>query len=128
MSLSINGTSPAGYSSPPPTTPSNDGASFQQLLDQLANNFGMSPQELFNLITSQMNPSTGGGVPPSAPGVSAPATSGSAGSGNSDELNEVLTQFASNTLNAGQGMMKEAMEKFFQEEEPDEDDPDAEPL
>lgn len=45
------------------------------------------------------------------------------------ENNEVFQKVASNILNSGQGMLKEAMEKFFAEdEEPDEDDPDAEPL
>ena len=120
MSLSINGARPVGFAPPPSTTPSNDGASFEQLLNQLASDYGVSPQELFNLITSSMNPSPSGGVPTPAPAAT--------GSGNSEELKEVLGQFAANTLNAGQGMMKEAMEKFFQEEEPDEDDPDAEPL
>lgn len=120
MSLSVNGVSPVSYSTAPPTQP-NDGASFEQLLSQLASNYGMSPQELFNMLTSYANQPTTGGSPVSGPG-------GSGGVDN-EKLQEVLGQFAANTLNAGQGMVKEAMEKFFQEEEePDEGDPDSEPL
>jgi hypothetical protein len=138
MSMSINGAGPVSYApSPQPQTGSGD--TFSQLLNQLASSYGMSPQQLFDLITSAANPSGGGGMSGS-PGLPTSGTSGtsgasgasgasgSAGGAGSDELKTVLGQFASNTLNAGNGMMKEAMEKFFQEEEPDEDDPDAEPL
>lgn len=129
MSLSINGTSPVSFAPVPQPQTSNDDT-FSQLLNQLASSYGMSPQQLFDLIMSSANQSAGGGMPVS-PGVPTSGTSGASGStggASSDELKTVLGQFASNTLNAGNGMMKEAMEKFFQEEEPDEDDPDAEPL
>jgi hypothetical protein len=120
MSLSVNGVSPVSFASPPPAQPGG-GLSFDQLINQLAGSFGVSPQELFNMITSYSSQPSGGGSP--VPGAGGP------GGGASDaELQKVLGQFAANTLNAGQGMVKEAMEKFFEEEEPDEDDPDAEPL
>jgi hypothetical protein len=119
MSMSVSGASPVSYTAPQQQP--NDAASFEQVLGQLANSFGVSPQELFNTIKSYMNPPAGGGS-----GVSGPGTKGGADDG---ELQKVLGNFAANTLQAGQGMMKEAMEKFFQEDdEPDEDDPDAEPL
>ncbi|HEY9109053.1 MAG TPA: hypothetical protein VIN58_20425 [Roseateles sp.] len=131
MSMSVGGVSPMSYSAP--QQPPNDAASFEQMLGQLANGFGVSPQELFNMIQSYMNPQAG-----AAPGASAapgaPSASGLSGPGSSGgvddaALKKVLGNFAANTLQAGQGMMKEAMEKFFQEDEdPDEDDPDAEPL
>ena len=131
MTMSVNGVSPVSYASTPSAQP-NDAASFEQLLSQLASNYGVSPQELFNLITSAANQQGGGGYPASGAGGAggASGTGASLGSGGADnaEMQKVLGQFAANTLNAGQGMMKEAMDKFFQEEEPDEDDPDAEPL
>jgi hypothetical protein len=135
MSLSINGTSPASYA-PSPQPQTGNGDTFSQLLNQLASSYGMSPQQLFDLITASANQSGGGGMSGS-PGLSTSGTSGtsgpsgasgSTGGAGGDELKTALGQFASNTLNAGSGMMKEAMEKFFKEEEPDEDDPDAEPL
>jgi hypothetical protein len=135
MSLSINGTSPASFA-PPHQPQTGNGDTFEQLLNQLASSYGMSPQQLFDLITSSANQPAGGGMPVS-PGMPTSGTSGasgasgaggSTGGAGSDELKSVLEQFASNTLNAGSGMMKEAMENFFKEEEPDEDDPDAEPL
>lgn len=135
MSMSINGAGPVSYA-PSPQPQTGNGDTFSQLLNQLASSYGMSPQQLFDLITSAANPSGGGGMS-GAPGQPTSGTSGtsgasgasgSTGGAGSDELKTVLGQFASNTLNAGNGMMKEAMEKFFQEEEPDEDDPDAEPL
>lgn len=129
MSMSVGGVSPVSYSAP--QQPS-DAASFEQVLGQLANGFGVSPQELFNMIQSYMNPSAGGASGASggsgASGLSGPGASGASGGANDAELQKVLGNFAANTLQAGQGMMKEAMEKFFQEEEPDEDDPDAESL
>lgn len=135
MSMSINGASPVSYV-PSPQPQTGNGDTFSQLLNQLASSYGMSPQQLFDLITSSANQSAGGGMPVS-PGLPTSGTSGasgasgaggSTGGAGSDELKSVLGKFASNTLNAGNGMMKEAMENFFKEEEPDEDDPDAEPL
>lgn len=139
MSLSINGSRPVGFASSPSTTSPNGGASFEQLLNQVASNYGISPQELFNLITSSMNPAPGGGgftpapggggfTPAPGGGAPAPVSGGGGGGGSSAEMKEILGQFAVNTFNSGQGMMKQAMENFFKEEEPDEDDPDAEPL
>ena len=43
-------------------------------------------------------------------------------------FDKVFNQVAGNILQGGQGMLREAMQKFFEEEEPDEDDPDAESL
>jgi hypothetical protein len=127
MSMSVGGVSPVSYSAP---QPQNDGASFEQVLGQLANGFGVSPQELFNMIQSYMSPQGGGAASGAsgAPGASGLSGPGASGSVDDAELKKVLGNFAANTLQAGQGMMKEAMDKFFQEEEPDEDDPDAEPL
>lgn len=136
MSMSVGGVSPTSYS--PPQQPQSSGASFEQTLGQLAGGFGVSPQELFNMIQSYLNPQ--GGAAPGASGASGAAgaagaagasgLSGAGSSGGVDDaaLKKALGSFAANTLQAGQGMMKEAMDKFFQEEEPDEDDPDAEPL
>lgn len=120
MPMSVNGLSPVGFSSPPPQQ--DDAALFQQMLGQLADGYGLAPQDLFNLIKSYMSPPAAGG----ASGVPGPVASGGANDG---ELQKVLGQFAANTLQSGQGMLQQAMEKFFAEdEEPDEDDPDAEPL
>ena len=44
------------------------------------------------------------------------------------DIDEGINKIALNILQGGQAYVKEAMEKFFEEEEPDEDDPDAEPL
>jgi hypothetical protein len=134
MTMSVSGASPVSYASTPSAQP-NDAASFEQLLSQLASNYGVSPQELFNMITSYANQPGGGGSPAygsagsgGAAGVGGPAATGGSGSVNNSDMQKVLGQFAANTLNAGQGMMKEAMDNFFKEEEPDEDDPDAESL
>jgi hypothetical protein len=134
MSMSVSGASPVSYASAPSAQP-NDAASFEQLLSQLASNYGISPQELFNMITSAANQPGGGGSPSAGPagpggagGLSGPGGSVESGSASNGDIQKVLGQFAANTLQAGNGMMKEAMENFFKEEEPDEDDPDAEPL
>lgn len=135
MTMSVSGARPVSYASGPSAQP-NDAASFEQLLSQLASNYGVSPQELFNMITSAANQQGGGGGLPASgaagsggpAGLGGPAGTGGSGSVNNSDMQKVLGQFAANTLNAGQGMMKEAMDNFFKEEEPDEDDPDAEPL
>lgn len=132
MSMSVGGVSRTSYSAP--LQPQNDGASFNQVLGQLANGFGVSPQELFNMIQSYMNPQSGGASSGASGASGAPGASGLSGpgsSGGADDaaIKKALGNLAANTLQSGQGMMKEAMEKFFQEDdEPDEDDPDAEPL
>lgn len=131
MSMSVTGASPVGFT-PSPQPQSSDADTFSQLLNQLASNYGMSPQQLFDFITSAMNQPGGGSLSPSQTLPSSGAgglgdVGGSSGVGGA-ELKKVLGQFAANTLQSGQGMMKEAMDNFFKEEEPDEDDPDAEPL
>jgi hypothetical protein len=72
------------------------------------------------------------GTQPVAPVESVPENetkpaSGPMGPGN-PEFDKVFNKVAMNILQGGDGMMREAMQKFFEEEEPDEDDPDAEPL
>jgi hypothetical protein len=75
----------------------------------------------------------------STPPVGAPVTpaedlpetklgSGPMGPGN-PEFDKVFNKVAMNVLQGGDGMLREAMQKFFEDdEEPDEDDPDAESL
>jgi len=62
---------------------------------------------------------------PVSPVPDAVPSDGSDKSAFDKELNKVV----GNILNGGQDMLREAMQKFFEDdEEPDEDDPDAEPL
>jgi hypothetical protein len=72
-----------------------------------------------------------GGTPPVAPVDDVPETKpagGPMGPGN-PEFDKVFNKVAMNVLQGGDGMLREAMQKFFEEdEEPDEDDPDAESL
>jgi hypothetical protein len=131
MSMSVTGASPVGYT-PSPQPQSSNADQFSQLLNQLASNYGMSPQQLFDFITSAMNQPGGGGLSPSqtlpSSGAGGLGDVGGSGGADSGALKKALGQFAANTLQSGQGMMQEAMQNFFKEEEPDEDDPDAEPL
>jgi hypothetical protein len=66
-----------------------------------------------------------GGVKGAAP---AAAPSGAEDAAPQEAINKGMTKIAMNILQSGQSYMREAMENFFKEEEPDEDDPDAEPL
>ena len=43
-------------------------------------------------------------------------------------INEGITKIALNIFQGGQSYVREAMDNYFKEEEPDEDDPDAEPV
>lgn len=111
MTMPVGGVSPVSYTTTSTSQPSSN-VSFDQLINQLSSSFGVPPQQLFSMLTS------------SIPGFSPQSNA------NSEEMQKALSQFAANTLQSGQGMMKEAMEKFFnkEDEEPDEDDPDSEPL
>ena len=69
-----------------------------------------------------------GNTPPVGPVDDVPETKAPMGPGN-PEFDKVFNKVAMNVLQGGDGMMREAMQKFFAEdEEPDEDDPDAESL
>jgi hypothetical protein len=67
-----------------------------------------------------------GGPGPSTPG-STPVPPSDDGGGDITQ-SKAFQQVVSGIFQGGQGMMKDALGKFFEEEEPDEDDPDAEPL
>ncbi len=67
-----------------------------------------------------------GGPSPSSP--SGPPVPPAGDGGGDITQTKAFQQVVSGIFQGGQGMMKEALGKFFEEEEPDEDDPDAEPL
>jgi hypothetical protein len=67
------------------------------------------------------------GTPP-APPVEGPPDAKPTGGPGDPAFDKVFNQVAAGILQGGDGMMREAMQKFFEEEEPDEDDPDAESL
>lgn len=67
------------------------------------------------------------GAPPVPPVEYSPDTNPTGGPGD-PAFDKVFNKVVTSILQGGDGMLKEAMEKFFAEEEPDEDDPDAEPL
>ena len=67
------------------------------------------------------------GAPPPPPLEGSPGTKPVGGPGD-PAFDKVFNQVAGNIMQGGQSMLQEAMQKFFEEEEPDEDDPDAEPL
>lgn len=66
-----------------------------------------------------------GGVQGTTP---AQGPSGSQDGATQDAINQGMTKLALNIFQGGQSYVREAMENYFKEEEPDEDDPDAEPL
>jgi hypothetical protein len=70
------------------------------------------------------------GVPPTAPvaPTDTPQTDPQTDVRNSPEFHQTLQKVAANVLQGGNSMLQEAMQKMNEEEEPDEDDPDAEPL
>ena len=67
-----------------------------------------------------------GGPSPSSP--SSPPVPPAGDGGGDITQTKAFQQVVSGIFQGGQGMMKEALGKFFEEEEPDEDDPDAEPV
>jgi hypothetical protein len=74
-----------------------------------------------------VNGVNGVGGPGPSPSSSPPAPPGDDGGGDITK-SKAFQQVVSGIFQGGQGMMKDALGKFFEEEEPDEDDPDAEPL
>jgi hypothetical protein len=70
------------------------------------------------------------GVPPTPPvaPTDTPPTDPQTDIRNSPEFHQTLQKVAANVLQGGNSMLQEAMQKMNEEEEPDEDDPDAEPL
>lgn len=72
-----------------------------------------------------------GEVPPTSPvtpSQETPPTDPQGDIRNSPEFHQTLQKVAANVLQGGNSMLQEAMQKMNEEEEPDEDDPDAEPL
>lgn len=64
------------------------------------------------------------GAPPTPP---VPESKPSGGPGD-PAFDKVFNQVAGSIMQGGQSMLREAMQKFFEEEEPDPEDPDSEPL
>jgi len=73
-------------------------------------------------------PPVGPPVPPAGDVPDTDPSGGPMGPGN-PAFDKVFNKVAMNVLQGGDGMLREAMQKFFEDdEEPDEDDPDAESL
>lgn len=81
--------------------------------------------QAINMKERTMSTSSISGVSPVSP---TPSTQPVSDTDSKSQFDKVFQQVAGNILNSGQSMVQEAMGKMFEEEEPDEDDPDAESL
>lgn len=66
-------------------------------------------------------------VPP-MPSVGGPSDTAPSGGQGDPAFDKALNQVVGNLMQGGSSMMRDAMQKFFEEEEPDPEDPDSEPL